>query len=209
MRNVELALTGGIPALAADNQMRQRDERFKDQGKHKAKDDPLYDKQPTAQDEQQPIKRFTPGAFKFNADRSCLCPAGHTLISMGAIYRVGKGLRREDFHARVKDCAGCSLRARCLRHPELSTARQVSRLHEREVGPHDPSERMRQAIDSPRGRQLYSQRLGTVEPVFANLRHDKRLSRFTLRSRDKVHTQWQLYCMVHSIEKLARSGWRG
>ena len=40
---------------------------------------------------------------------------------------------------------------------------------------------MRQAIDSPRGRQLYSQRIGTVEPVFANLRHNKRLDRFTVR----------------------------
>jgi Transposase DDE domain len=33
-----------IPALIADGQMRQRDERFKDQDKHKAKPDPLYDK---------------------------------------------------------------------------------------------------------------------------------------------------------------------
>jgi hypothetical protein len=33
-----------INALIADNGMRQRDERFKDQGKHKAKPDPLYDK---------------------------------------------------------------------------------------------------------------------------------------------------------------------
>ena len=37
-----------------------------------------------------------------------------------------------------------------------------------------PSERMRQAIDSPKVRQLNSQRFGTVEPVFANLRHNKR-----------------------------------
>ncbi len=40
---------------------------------------------------------------------------------------------------------------------------------------------MRQAIDSSRGRSLYSQRLATVEPVFANIRHHKQMSRFTLR----------------------------
>ncbi|WP_294256243.1 hypothetical protein [Propionivibrio sp.] len=32
------------PALIADNQMRKRDERFKDQARHTAQPDPLYDK---------------------------------------------------------------------------------------------------------------------------------------------------------------------
>ena len=36
-----------IHALIADNQMRQRDERFIDQGKYNAKDDGLYDDRPT------------------------------------------------------------------------------------------------------------------------------------------------------------------
>ncbi len=65
---------------------------------------------------------------------------------------------------------------------------------------------MRQAIDSPRGRQLYSQRIGTVEPVFANLRHNKRLNRLNYRGQTKVKTQWSLYCMVHNIEKLSKAG---
>jgi len=44
-------------------------------------------------------------------------------------------------------------------------------------------------------------------PVFANLRHNKRLDRFTLRGRTKVNAQWQLYCLVHNIEKLAHQGY--
>jgi hypothetical protein len=59
-------------------------------------------------------------------------------------------------------------------------------------------------IDSPEGRRRYSQRIGTVEPVFGNLRHNKRLNRFTLRGLNKVGTQWRLFCLVHNIEKLAR-----
>ena len=50
---------------------------------------------------------------------------------------------------------------------------------------------------------LYSRRIATVEPVFANIRHQKRMSRFTLRGKTKVATQWQLYCLVHIIEKIA------
>ncbi len=60
----------------------------------------------------------------------------------------------------------------------------------------------------PAGRQIYSQRIATVEPVFANIRHNKRLDRFILRGKEKVGTQWRLYCLVHNIEKLARSGYR-
>ena len=66
---------------------------------------------------------------------------------------------------------------------------------------------MRCAIDSAKGRQLYSQRLGTVEPVFGNIRHNKGLTRLNLRGRNKVNAQWHLYCMVHNIEKLTNNGY--
>jgi len=61
-------------------------------------------------------------------------------------------------------------------------------------------------IDSPRGRRLYGRRIATVEPVFANLRHPKGLDRFTVRGQKRVSTQWQLFCLVHNIEKMARRG---
>jgi hypothetical protein len=72
--------------------------------------------------------------------------------------------------------------------------------------PHDPIHRLRAAINSAHGRALYSQRIATVEPVFGNLRHNKRLSRFTVRGKDKFGTQWRLFCLVHNIEKIAKWG---
>jgi Transposase DDE domain len=62
---------------------------------------------------------------------------------------------------------------------------------------------MKRAIDSEQVRRTYSKRMGTVEPVFANLRHNKQLNRFTLRGRCKVNAQWHLQCRVHNIEKIA------
>lgn len=47
----------------------------------------------------------------------------------------------------------------------------------------------------------------TVEPVFSNLRYNNGLDRFTLRSQIKVNTQWNLFCLVHNIEKLAHCGY--
>ena len=208
--NLNQLMAQGTPPLIADPQMRQRDERLEDQAKHKAKDDPLYDKQPTGTGRLQTIKLFTPQDFVFNKDNTrCTCPAGCTLTGSARVYPDKRGNRFQRYSAPASDCQGCDLRKRCMRNPDSERGRQVNRFEPKVVDPNSASERMRRAIDSPRGRQLYSQRLGTVEPVFANLRHNKRLTRFNLRGQTKVNAQWHLYCSVHNIEKLARSGWCG
>jgi hypothetical protein len=84
----------------------------------------------------------------------------------------------------------------------------VSLLGRALVDDNDPSQKMRRAIDSPQGCALYSRRIATVEPVFANIRHHKRMTRFTLRGKAKVATQWQLYFLVHNIEKVATKAMR-
>ena len=66
---------------------------------------------------------------------------------------------------------------------------------------------MKQAIDSARGRQPYSQRFGAVEPVCGNIRLNKRLNRFSLRGKAKISAQRSLYCPVHNIEKMAHHGY--
>ena len=191
-----------IPALIADNAMRQRDERFKDQGRYKPADDVLYDKR-TRIDKVTFFRRehFTHDAVT----DSYTCPAGKTLRRHGNVYDVGRGRTRKDYRAAAGDCGGCALRAQCLRKPGQDR-RSLHVQSSVAFDPHHPGDRMRAAIDSPRGRRLYSQRMGTVEPVFANIRHNKRLHRFNLRGRAKVNTQWHLYCLVHNIEKLAKSG---
>jgi hypothetical protein len=54
---------------------------------------------------------------------------------------------------------------------------------------------------------MIARRFATVEPVFANLRHNKGLDRFTLRGRHKVDGQWKLFCLVHNNEKLTNHGY--
>jgi len=78
----------------------------------------------------------------------------------------------------------------------------VRRFHGRVPG--SLTEAMKAKIDTPLGRARYGRRLGIVEPVFGNLRAQKRLDRFTLRDHAKVNVQWRLYCLVHNLEKLAK-----
>ena len=57
--------------------------------------------------------------------------------------------------------------------------------------------------------ELGNEKMATVEPIFGNLRYNKKLDRFTLRGQAKVNTQWHRYYLVHNIEKLAHHGYGG
>jgi hypothetical protein len=106
-----------------------------------------------------------------------------------------------------RDCMPCPLRQRCLRKPDTTKARQIAFFQGKRAGQQSHTDRMKAKIDSAAGKHMIAARFATVEPVFGNLRHNKRLNRFTLRGRAKVDGQWKLYCMMHNIEKLAHHGY--
>ena len=191
-----------IPALIADPLMRRRDERLRDQVRHKAKPDPLHDK--SAPKKAGP---YRPQDFDYDPQAgTCLCPAGKALYSNGSVCTTN-GRTHHKFSGAKRDCAPCTLRHQCLRTPDKTPIRQVSFFARGQASPLPHTEAMKRRIDSPEGRLLYGRRIATVEPVFGNLRYNKGLDRFTLRGQTKVDTQWKLYCMVHNIEKLAHQGY--
>ncbi len=61
---------------------------------------------------------------------------------------------------------------------------------------------MKEKIDTVTGRNIYSRRMGIIEPVFGNICSAKGLDYFTLRTKKKVTIQWLLFCLMHNIEKL-------
>ena len=204
--NLKALAEGGIPALIADAGMRARDERFQDQDRHKAKPDPLHDKSKTG----KPAKRFRPADFDHDPEAgTCLCPAGKALYQNGSNC-THNGRLATHFTGTQRDCVPCGLRDRCLRTPEKTLVRQVCFFRGKAPGAREShTDRMKRAIDSEDGRRRYGRRFATVEPVFGNLRGNKRLDRFTLRGRAKVDGQWKLYCLTHNIEKLAHHGFAG
>jgi transposase len=200
--NLEALQAQAIPAMIADNQMRQRDERFADRDKHKGRADPLHDKR--ANDESDKLKLFEAKDFTVEPSLNrCRCPAGKLMYASGKAI-ITNGYVHDRWRGTITGCRDCKLRAQCIRKPEQTQVRQVSFFYPNQASPKQATELMKRAIDSPQGRHLYSQRFGTVEPVFANIRHAKRLDRFTLRTKPKVNTQWHLYCLVHNVEKMAK-----
>ena len=65
---------------------------------------------------------------------------------------------------------------------------------------------MMEKIDSDIGRDIYSKRMGIVEPVFANVTYHKRMNYFTLRGKKKVNIQWVMFMMIHNMEKVWNYG---
>ncbi len=192
------------PALIADNQMRKRDERFKDQAKYKAQPDPLYDKA----HQKKTAGHYRPKDFDYDADAgTCVCPAGKALYQNGANCNHNGHLAVK-FQGALRDCLPCTQRDKCLRKPQTTKTRQVCFFRGKAPGgAASYTDIMKRAIDSERGRALYGRRFATVEPVFGNIRYNKGLDRFTLRGRTKVDAQWKLFCLVHNIEKLAHHGY--
>lgn len=192
-----------IDAYIPDNGYRQRDERYADQALHKAKPDPLWDK--TKKPKKTPC--FTPADFTLADDHShCLCPAGKRLYRNGSNCILG-GRTAIKFAGAQQDCLPCDRRHECLRTPDKTKTRQVAFFQGKRPGQESHTERMKIKMDAALGKEMITRRFATVEPVFGNLRGNKRLNRFTLRGRAKVDGQWKLYCLMHNIEKLAHHGY--
>ena len=197
--SVKALLQRGVDAYVADNKFRLRDPRFANLQEHRRKT--------TDSSHSSPARRyFGPADFPMDeVSGAVVCPAGHPMKCSCRNFQTGpNGFRGSLYKADAAHCADCTLRPRCIRNP-TTKARQMAKL-EKGVrgGSQSFTQKMIERFDTPRGRYYYSRRMGTVEPVFANIRSTMDLDRFTLRGRGKVGIQWMLFCMVHNIGKLAR-----
>lgn len=189
----------GIDAYMADRSYRKRDPSFADYGRYKVR----HREEDRRRHSRTRPDRFTRRDFFYDqANQSCRCPAGQRLYRNGSNIDL-HGFIGMKFRGAKSVCGPCPLRVRCLTTPETTQTKQVTIFIGRSDEKKDTSiERMKRKFDTLYGRFVYNKRIAIVEPVFGNLRN-KGLDRFTLRGKKKVNTQWQLFSLVHNIEKLA------
>lgn len=186
--NLEYLSDEGIDAYIPDQQFRKRDPRFVDAERHKQRNE----------DE----KPFTKENFSYNEGRDIfICPAGKILKYSG--NQIFGNTRGRKYISSRSNCTGCEYRNKCVRSDKTRyrTLYVIEKFFNRNY-----SDDMRLKIDTDEGREIYSRRMGIVEPVFGNIRCCKGLTRFTLRSKAKVNVQWVLYTIVHNIEKITKYG---
>ena len=185
--NLKYCETHQIDGYIPDGQFRTRDPRFERRKNTK----------PTNR------RMFAREDFHYSTqEKGYLCPNGKVLRLRIRDHKNKQHIYRT-YTAREHDCQACPLRERCL-----SGTKKIRRNLSVPVDSSPPtrSQRMMAKIDTPEARNLYSRRIGIVEPVFANIRTQKHLDRFTLRGKQKVDVQWMLYSMIHNIEKIANYG---
>jgi Transposase DDE domain len=185
--NLQTCAQEQLDAYIPDSNFRRRDPRFATQARHHPPGD----------------EKFTVADFTYDQDHECYrCPGGKGLKLKARRHQIENNLFRR-YEANEADCRSCPLRERCLQTPEARRKHLASLIGK---ATETLSQKMIAKIDTPEAREIYGQRLAIVEPVFGNLRSQKRLDRFTLRGKIKVNLQWMLYCMVHNIEKLLHYG---
>lgn len=198
--NLAFMSTTGFDTYIADNQFRKRNPLFKDSETYHTE----KEKRRLKRSKGKP-RRFTALDFHYDKDtQTCHCPAGNIM------WRSGTSLKSNNkqctrFTGYLKDCQTCPLQAQCMRKPPTDRGRQVQFINDESRKALNYGDKMKIKIDSPVGRRQYGKRLGCIEPVFGNITTNKGMDKLTLRGQTKVNAQWQMYCLVHNIEKLRDS----
>jgi transposase len=63
-------------------------------------------------------------------------------------------------------------------------------------------ERMRKKLSTENGRKLYAQRKITIEPVFGQIKYNRRIDQFMRRGRAAAQSEWRLVAATHNLLKL-------
>jgi len=203
--NMKYLHENNINGYIPDNKFRQRDPKFNEQKKNHTQRKPITGKKKATSDV------IPASEFDFDpVNKTCVCPAGEDMW----VLREGKDKHGHDylfFEGRLTKCRACDLKHRCMRNPDSAHhrkghGRQVSFLMKHNQRAPNYTDWMKHRVDSDKGKLIYSHRMSVVEPVFGNISTNKRLNRFSLRGKQKVQGQWQLYCLIHNIEKLKNVG---
>ncbi len=198
-KNMEVVFKQQIDTYIADPRFRRRDPRFQDYDRYKER----YRKELGQRTKKNRLFRHQD--FTFADDLShCICPAGKRLYRSGSKVRL-KNYQAYKFKGPKSACVPCTLRKHCLRYPERTEIRQMAYLTgKRADGRQRFTEKIKAKIDTIAGRAIYGLRLAVGEPPFAHIRSVLKLDRFTLRGKQKVNTQWNLFCIVHNLKKMHR-----
>jgi len=185
-RNIAKCQEEQMDAYIPDIKFRKRDERFKNQDRFK---DGVN--KPPKPGQTRRIKTDLDD-FDYDENKDCyICPQGHVLKLEVRHHVLKSGIYRT---YRMKDdyCINCPMRSKCMGNTKARRRYLCVPLNKFPNSPPTeltPSQRMQIKIDSIPGKIIYGKRIGNVEPVFGNLRFNKKLNRFNYRGKDKVNVQ--------------------
>jgi len=150
--------------------------------------------------------RYEVDDFKYNEREDYYeCPQGKRLAYKRKTCQ--KGVEGKVYQASLTDCKQCPVFSKCSwskkgqsEQVQGKTLRITKKNKQGNV-----CRQMRKKFETVEYQDIYAYRIQIIEPVFANIRHCKGLNRFTLRGKEKVNSQWLLYCIVHNLSKCLKA----
>ena len=146
--------------------------------------------------------RYEVDDFKYNeSDDYYECPHGKRLKYKRKTSQMG--VEGKVYQASLTDCKQCPVFSKCSwSKKEQSEQVQGKTLRITEKNKQgNVCRKMRKKFETVEYQDIYAFRIQIIEPVFANIRYCRGLNRFTLRGKEKVNSQWLLYCIVHNLIK--------
>lgn len=141
---------------------------------------------------------FSAEKLYYNQEKDCYyCPMGQKMSRVGQKQRVTENnyIRRITQYKAV-NCTGCPIRSVCHKS---QTERIISISHKG----NQLKQRAREKLESDIGIRYRKKRPVEVEPIFGNIKQNKKFKRFLLRGIEKVKTEVGLIAIAHNLMKFS------
>lgn len=130
--------------------------------------------------------------FVYNSEKDTYrCPQGKELIFDRIILPK---IRKQKIRLyKGTSCLSCPVKSACT-SAKVRQINQDTREHLRE--------KARTLLDSQEGKLLYKQRMSTIEPIWGNIKFNKKITMFHMKGLTKVNGEWMLMAIGNNIQKL-------
>jgi transposase len=141
------------------------------------------------------VQGQSPHFWTVTPDDEVLCPMGQPATFVGETTDRGKPIQV----LRVHGCPSCPLYGECCNT-------RCGRTLKLPVGC-NPATRILAAYRArgPEGKLAMIERMASIEPVFADIKWNKKMTRFLLRGLPGAETEWTLMHLVRNLMILARA----
>lgn len=132
--------------------------------------------------------------FKYDSEKDLyICPQGKELHYKRDYFN--KVYKQKSRIYKSKDCPECLFRSRCTNGKYRSINREDREYLKQQA---------RDRLDTPQGKEIYQQRMCTIEPVWGNIKFNRKFLMFSLRGKTKVNGEFSLVCLANNILKIKK-----
>jgi transposase len=122
---------------------------------------------------------------------SYTCPQGKELVLDKIVFHKTRKQKVRIYKG--TQCLNCPVKSDCT----SAKARQINQDIREPL-----REKARRILDSPQGKLIYRQRMNMIEPIWGNIKFNKKITMFQLRGLTKVNGEWMLIVIGNNIQKL-------